>query len=214
MPLRSVALTLSEMLRYCGEASSPFREIAWREFNQHYGKFIYSCVAKRCRAWNVARLKLQFHEIVDDIVGKVFYELCKEDGKALRGFKNVNDEKKFHGWLAVICHRVANRFLKQKWLEFREEESAEAVSREDESMDRDVRWELYDSAVLSMRNAAKRPSDLRERNINLFLLSTFGGFSEAAIRRLSCYKDMGERVVQVEVYRLRTTLREDPMFAR
>lgn len=211
---RPIALTLPEMLRYCRDASSPFREIAWRAFNQNYGKFINACVAKRCRAWNVARLKLQFHEIVDDIVGKIFYELCKEDGKVLRGFKNVNDEKKFHCWLAIICQRVANRFLKQKWLEFREAESAEAASREDDNMDRDVRWELYDAAVRSMRNAAKRPTDLRERNINLFLLSTFGGFSEAAIRRLSCYKGMGERVVQVEVYRLRTALREDPMFAR
>lgn len=212
----SSRLTLQELLRYCPDPSSPYREYAWCQFNRRYGKFIHACVRKRCRGWSAPRLQMQFNEIVADIVGRVFFELCRNDGKALRSFRGGDNERMFLAWLAAICHRVSHRYLTGKWLKgenVEEEENPEIAPLHIEELDRDMAWELYEQVVSKLRDSSKRQTVIRERNINIFALFTFAGFSEEMIRMLWCFKGLGERVVQVEVHRIRGELRGDRDFS-
>lgn len=213
----SSRLTLQEILRYCPDRSSPYREYAWRQFNQRYGKFIHASVRKSCRAWHAHRLHMQLAEVVADIVGQVFYELCKEEGKALRGFKGGDNEQIFLGWLATICHRVSHRYLIGRWLQGRnmeDHENAAAAPLRFEELDRDLVWEIYEQVVSTLRNSGKRQTEIRERNIHIFVLFIFGGFSQEMIRALRCFQGLGARVVEVEVNRIREELRNNEDFLR
>ncbi|MEK7729329.1 MAG: hypothetical protein AAB354_13025 [candidate division KSB1 bacterium] len=210
MPEFSSSLTLREILRYCTDRASPYYDYAWREFLGRYKKFIYDQVKRCCGAWRSDRLKLQLDETVEDIFAKIVTELCSHEFKALREFRGCegdeDHERMFRGWLKTICHHHSNRELKKLWWKVLGNKAPEERENALLELAQDVAWLLYDDVVSTLRR--HKANKLLERDIHIFLLSTFGTFTEAMIRVPDFMKALGERVIQVVINRMRARLRE------
>ncbi len=200
--------TFPELLACCCEPLSSDWERGWREFSARYNKFIHNKVAQRCRTWDFPRLRRQFTEVVQDIAGVVYITLCKNDCQALRSFTARADERVFFGWLATVCARATNRYLQRLLMEMLMDEENEAVSKALRRLDAADRWEFYEMVVVELRNAAKRKTDNRERDIHIFQLSMFSDFSEGLVRSHPCLQTLGYRVVQLVIHRLRKILHQ------
>ncbi|MBN1406317.1 MAG: hypothetical protein JW956_00930 [Calditrichaceae bacterium] len=74
-------------------------------------------------------------------------------------------------------------------------------------LDIDCRWEIYDYTVIKLRESNGKKRNL-ERDINIFQLYTWADFSESMISFIPCYKDMGHRVVDNVVNRIRARLKD------
>ncbi|NUO82249.1 sigma-70 family RNA polymerase sigma factor [candidate division KSB1 bacterium] len=199
-------LSLREMLRYCCEPSSPYWNYAWNEFNKRYKQYIYGSVKRCCYAWQAPHVKKQLSEVVNDIVEIIFEKLCVDDYKVLRGFEGEDNESMFHSWLATICYRTSNRYLRQKWFDTVLDERAMAGGESAYSANSEFIREIYETVVRLLRTLPKRKTDVRERDINIFLLYTFAGFSDSMLRASGCLHALGYRVVDVVIHRLRKEL--------
>ncbi len=207
MPKVSSLLTLRETLRYCCDPASPYWDYAWKQFNKRYKLFIYASVKRTCCAWRAPHVQKQLSEIVNDVVEIVFEKLCVEGYKVLRSFEGGDNESAFHCWLATICHRASNRYLRQKWFDSVMDENAIPPDKEGSFTESfEMIREIYETLVVLLRRLPKRKTDLRERDINIFLLYTFAGFSERMLRVSPCLKYLGYRVVDVVINRLRKEL--------
>jgi len=216
MPEISSALTLREILRYCTDRDSPYWGYAWNEFNKRYEKIIYANIKCRCLAWKSVRLKRQLDETVQDIFAKIISELCMHEFKALREFRgHENDEdheRMFLGWLVTVCHHQSNRELKGPWWKVMQDADPQDSAGILRELAPDASWSLYNDVVSLLRDSAE--NKLRERDIHIFLLGTFAAFSEAMVRIPAYMKDLGERVIQVVMFRMRTKIRKWKKFFR
>ena len=104
--------TFQELLEACSNVTSPYWEVGWREFIKRYKSFIHSKVTQRCSSWNVPRIQRQISDFVNDIVDAVYATLYKNECQALRNFTDRNNERLFLSWLATICERTANRYIR------------------------------------------------------------------------------------------------------
>lgn len=73
-------------------------------------------------------------------------------------------------------------------------------------IDIDCQWEMYDHTVRQLRQSNGKKRNL-ERDINIFHLYTMADFSEDMILSIPCFKDMGHRVVDNVVNRIRKILK-------
>jgi hypothetical protein len=169
--------------------------------------FIYKRVIQRCGAWNIPRLGKSLGDAVDDIVGMVFFELCKNDFQALRNFRARDDERMFRAWLATICKRMCNRYVRSPLLRVMVDDDVENTEDFYAKLEPEIRWELHESLVKELRALRKT-----ERDITIFQLYVLAGFSAPMIKTHPCLKTLGARVVDNVVNRIREDLRPRKKF--
>ena len=204
--------TLAEILDACSDPASPHFEYAWREFLKRYKMLIYNNVIKRCKDWNVPRLRLQFNEVVDDVFGEVLIILCKNNYHALRSFKARDNERAFVYYLITTTHRAVGRYVQKHYLDSLVECEFEDVSSFSEHikyLNLDTRWQLYETIVQQLRDAAKRSRANLERDIHIFHLYIFSDFDHHMITSLPCLKTIGHRVIDNVVNRVRSIIKEN-----
>lgn len=206
MPTPSSPFALQKMLNGCCDPSSPGWERSWNDFIQRYKRFIYFRVNGFCRAWKSPHVQKQLSDIVNDVVEIVFEKLCVEEHKTLRSFAGGDNEQAFCSWLTTICYRTSNRYLRQKWFDVVRDDEAFATREDKFTESFEASREIYETIVALLRRLPKRKTDLRERDINIFALYTFAGFSEPMLRASGCLESVGPRVVDVVVHRLRKEL--------
>jgi hypothetical protein len=201
-------LTLPELLHHCCDRSSPKHQLAWSIFLTRYKKFLYYNVTRRCKEWNITRLKLQFKETVDDIVCSVIKILCDDDFRALRNFHNTDDERMFRWYLVTICQNACSRYMKKFLLRYVDYEPDENEPHTGD-MAIDALGQIYESVVKTLRNSAKKERENLERDINLFLLTVWGNLDKNMIMELPCYRGkITPRIIDNAVFRMREVLRE------
>lgn len=196
--------SLAQLITHCSDTNSPQRESAWRQFLKHYKVFIYQAVTRRCLTWRVPRLRRQLSDVVNDIVSEVFIILCK----ALSDFREVEDEKKFKLWLATISNRAVGRYLQREFFCEMAEPDLEEFRNYIQCLGHDSRWELYENVIEKLLTASGNKKKNLERDINIFLLYTWADLSQPMILSHPCYVDMGHRVIDNVVNRMRDMLKK------
>ena len=195
--------SLAQIITHCSDVRSSRREAAWRQFLKRYKVFIYQVVTRRCLTWRVSRLRRQLSDVVNDIVCEVFAILCN----SLSDFREVSDEKKFKLWLATISNRAVSRYLRREFFEELAEPDLEEFQNYIHNLEYDTRWELYENIVEKLASTASSKKKNLERDINIFLLYTWADLSQPMILAHPCYVDMGHRVIDNVVNRMRDVLK-------
>ncbi len=206
-------LSFSELLDLCSDSKSPFHNDAWREFIRRYKNLIYDNVVKRCRAWNHTRLHRQMQEAADDIVTDIFLNLCKDDFQAIRNFRGRHKKKQFFAWLKAISIHAANNYNKKYFIRYLADmdiiDEGELSLGADylSKLDFNTGWSLYEAIVDQLRHSPKTQRKNLERDIHIFMLYVWMDFPKEMIAAIPCLRDIGHRVTDLVVNRLRTTLR-------
>jgi len=195
---------LHQLLRVCCDSKSPQREAAWRAFLTRYKLFIYQVVTHRCLSWQVARLRRQLSDVVNDIVSEVFIILTK----SLAQFRETDNEKKFRAWLATVCNRASGRFIKQTFFSEIVESDLEEFHNYLQGLEFDSCWELYESIIEQLRFSDSTKKRNLERDINIFQFYTWSDLSQPVIQTHPCYAGIGHRVIDNVVNRLRIQLKK------
>ncbi len=200
-------ITLEQLLNYCSNRKSPNWERGWRLFLKKYKMYIYKVVSKRCTAWNVSRLNLQFSDVVNDIVTEIFMMLVENDAKILQSFRARDNERMFLAWLATVSNRVTTRYLQRYFSKAIVDEEMEDFHDYLKSLEPNSRWELYETIVDKIRSVSGGRKRKVERDIHLFMLYNWADFSEPMIRSLPVFQDIGNRVLDNVINRIRKILR-------
>jgi hypothetical protein len=203
------ALTLRQLLEHCSYPDSPYWEFAWVKFINRFRKFIEDKVNYRCSCWNVPRLQRQYSEIVNDIVAEILHNLCKNDCRALRNFRARDNERTFLSWLGTICYHTCDTIISKEFNRSTMENDIQDVFEciGVDGVELDTSWELYQDVVQVLRSAAGKNMKKRERDIRIFTLYFWDGFSLDMFRKHPSFKNLGPRVIDNVVYRLRNALR-------
>ena len=122
--------------------------------------------------------------------------------KSLSSFNETDNEEKFLIWLAVICNRATSAYLKKFFYNQLIEKDVNEYKDFLFGIQPKNRWELYEETVSTIRQNNKDGKNL-ERNINLFMLYLWADFSPAMINLQPCYKNLGQRVLDNVINRLR-----------
>lgn len=182
-------------------------EAAWSRFLERYLSYMEAKVRKRVYGYHLNRLPLHSESAIDDALGEVLIILCRDNARALREFRNPDQEYMFLSWLSTICRNTTSRYLRRHFNNavVAEEEGQFAATPAEESADPDEFWEVYEDVVRQLRGARQTSS---ERDIHIFLLYTFAQFDRDTIQSLPCLSQIGHRVVDNAVNRRRAILRE------
>jgi len=202
-------MSLKEMLEGCTSPDSPKWEKAWKIFFKRYKAFIQSVVVNKCNRWNTSRLGMQFKDTVEDIIPEVYVDLCRNDYRALKNFKNVHSEDKFRAYLALISARTTNRNLAKLFSDTLIDTPPEEIPEMIKTNHEFEHWELYDSIVHFLRNQAGERKRNTERDILIFMLYTWGDLDTKAVLDQPIFKDVGHRVLDNVVNRTRNLLKKN-----
>jgi hypothetical protein len=182
----------------------------WNIFFAKYKPLIYSVVLKRVRAWNIYRVSLDVAEFVNDVAGHVFLQLVANGSRDLKNFKKSNDEGRFICWLKTFASRTSNRYIKSRHiLDLHDCRDIPEFISHAKSVGQIQRWELYDRIVWMLRNLEKKRGKCTERDINIFMLNSWGDFSQDMIVALPGYRDLGHRVIDNVIGRFRNVLQKN-----
>lgn len=201
-------LSLHQLLDICGDIQNPDWERGWRAFLKRYKLFIYKCVSKTCILWNVPRLDRQLSEAVNDVVSDVMILLCRDGCKVIKNFRARDNEKMFLSWLATICRRATSRYIQQHFKKNMLNESFESIQTYLGMLNFESKWELYEHLTSELRGLPKAKRKHLERDIHIFQLYIWGDFSPAMITAMPCLKNIGHRVIDNVVNRMRQYLKE------
>jgi hypothetical protein len=197
--------SLDRLLAICCDRKNAHYEIAWREFLRRYKTFMYQVITHRCIGWRVSRLKRQLSDVVNDVVSEVWAIL----NRSLDQFQEVSDEKKFRLWLATICNRAAGRYIKREFFDEIAEPDLEEFRNYIHDLAFDSRWEMYENVVQQLRSSGTLKKKNLERDINIFQFYIWSDLSHSMIQTHPCYSEIGHRVIDNVVNRLREQLRNE-----
>ena len=134
--------------------------------------------------------------------------LCNHGCKALRDFRERENEIKFRAWLRVVCNRKADAYIRKNYVPMLIESEAGEVQNFLMGFEIDDRWQLYEEHVAFLRMNKKNKKQNIERDINIFKLYVWACFTDSMIKSTPCLKEIGPRVVDLVVNRTRQFLRE------
>jgi len=159
-------LTLKELLDYCSDPGNKCWECAWREFVNRYKKYIYDVLRYKSYGYKLPRLKKEFSEVINDLFDEVVILLCNHGCKALRDFRERENEIKFRAWLQVVCNRKADAYIRKNYVPMLIESEAGEVQNFLMGFEIDDRWQLYEEhvAFLRMNKKNKKQNIERERD--------------------------------------------------
>jgi hypothetical protein len=208
-------MDFEKLIEHLVDPASPQHQNAWREFMARYRKILEDTIAWRCYKWNSRTLKKQISDVVDDALGRVLNILCRDNFRALKNYKNKDNEKKFISYLRIIANHAASRILKNNYSGI---ESTDSDIYQDESsfmdtlksMEDDARWEMYEDFVNTIYSRVKRKRSNLERDIHIFWLYVWGDFDKETIVTFPCLQGSGDpHNVDNVVNRIKELLRKE-----
>ena len=199
----------------CYPASSYHYEKAWREFLRRYQARMLRAIKKVCLGWRVNRLRMQLDEVVNDVFGGVLNLLIRNDLRALKQFESRDNENRFIAWLTIVSMNETKRELRRRFRDYFSEEEIGDLGRTevgDAPFDKfEGGWEIYDYITQLLRDdparGTRKPPRNLERNIHIFFLYTMADFDQQMITGIPWMQDIGHRVPDLVVHRLRDKLR-------
>lgn len=202
------SLTFQQLLDYCSDSNSQCWQSAWGEFIKRYKKFMYDIVTYRCLKYNIPRVRRQLSDVVNDVFDEVTLLLCKNHCRALQEYRARDNEKKFRAWLTTICNRTTYNYVQDHFFEPLVESDLQEFQNCIHGLDLDIRWQLYEDHVNLLRKFSKRHKRHIERDINIFNMYIWADFSAPMLSSIPCLNNIGHRVVDNVVNRMRANLRQ------
>jgi len=200
--MESKSLSLKRIIEVCSSPNDPQWESAWLQLLVRYKNLIYFFINKSSNGWQISRLNLQKSEVIDDIFSDVLYVLHFN----LESFKNRDSEQKFISWLQIICNRSTSRYMQRILKDMLSEKSLEGFSDYKDVYSGEKSWELYENVVTMLRSQLKN-NKLAERDIHIFLLTIWSGFSPRQVLEHPCFSDLKLNTIEVTISRIRKKLK-------
>jgi len=101
------SLSNTELVRLCGR--EPKNRSAWIEFHTRFDQRIRLFAYRECRK-QIGAGPPPFSQVVQDIVQDVYLTLIRNQGKALKAFKGLN-ENSIYLYLGVIVKNIVSNYL-------------------------------------------------------------------------------------------------------
>ncbi len=207
MPHSDEKLSLEELLEHCSDQTSGKREYAWRQLLSIYKQYMYKAISSRCLGFRLESVRRNMQTICDEVIDEVVYTLCRNDCKVLKSFRHRDKEKVFRTWLARVCNTCAWIHVQRNYITPIYYRPLDEIRPALLSINPDELSELYEEHVTVLRTCREHAGNI-ERDINIFKLYVWEDFTMDMLRTIPCYRDLGGRVVDDVVHRLRTCLRE------
>lgn len=171
-------MTDSQLIAKCLSETGGQGEKAWREFVDRFTPLLATTIRRTISRWAESSPAL-----VNDLLQEVYYRLCDDDCRALRGFRWLH-ENSFRGFLKVVAsNMVRDHFKKYPPLEsLSAEELPVAVQHllSAEQASNDVRWkEIFRAVQTSLFG-----DHFSKRDSAIFLLYYRYGLSSKEISKL------------------------------
>ncbi len=199
---------LRDLLDRCCDTTRPERlQLAWREFYVRYNELISLSVRNTCGRYNFNRMNLQTSEVVKDMALEVYQLLCANNYRNLQNYRNRDDETAFKAWLRRVSAHRTSYLVRKFFSRTSNDQEVEVLTQHIGTLDPDTCWELFEGVVDICRANSTR--DHLERDLCIFLLWVFEGFSEDMIRVHPCLGNFGPEVPRNAKYHLRKLLREN-----
>ena len=200
---------LKKVIKGCTDRTSPQWEWAWRYLFSYYKNYLYTVILKTCDMFP-QNSSTEKDQIVKDIFAELGLTLCKDEGRVLRSFRATESADAFRYYLAIITKRVARDFLiKQITESFTDKQMQKLENR---GIDDSIFWELHEAIVEQIRKTRKKNDQNLERNILLYTLYHFEGFTSDMIAKQPLFKGIGDRVVDNVLHRIKIKLTNDKDF--
>lgn len=191
-------LSLKQIIENCANPKNVLWQEAWTEFLVRYKQLLYYFIKRSCESWNSQRLNIQLKESVNDIFSEVIVIIFKN----IHSFENRDSDQKFISWLQVICNRSTTAFIQRKLKNILNEDEFSEFSGFRKSHSVTKLWELYETIISMLRNNLRGNKNM-ERDINIFMLRVWGGFSTKQIMEHPYYQNLNESSINVIIARVR-----------
>lgn len=199
--MRTENFPLEIIIENCVNPSNSNWERSWVEFLDRYKQLLYYFIKRCCESWNSQRLNIQFKDVINDIFSEVVITIYKN----LNSYNNRDSETKFISWLQIICSRSTTAFIKRKLKNvLNEEELTEFESFKNNQTNTKL-WELYENIISLLKSQLSANKNM-ERDINIFMLKVWSGFSTKQILEHPHYLKLNESHINVIVNRVRQNL--------
>ncbi|NIV95797.1 hypothetical protein GWN42_24135 [candidate division KSB1 bacterium] len=175
---------------------------------KRYKNYMYKVILNRCVRFKHPRVKQQLSETVNDIFMEVIAKLTNDACKILKDIRKRDSENAFLAWLGVICNRTAYTQLKKITVEPIFNDDLEDFKNFISQPEPIIRCQLYEDFVKVLRSCDVSKHD-PERDIHVFKLYIWAGFSKEMIQAIPCFSMLGDRVVDNVIHRMRDYLREN-----
>lgn len=195
-------LSLQHLIQICADCDNKNWEGAWSEFLKRYKQLIYFFINKSCQNWQISRLNLQKNLVINDIFSEVLFILYSN----IESFVNKNSKQKFISWLQIICSRSTSRYMQRIFTNMLCEDQIDEFNEYKESYFGLKSWELYENVVSILRSLFKN-NRFAERDIHIFLLNVWSGFSAKQILEHPCFNELKQNSVEVILSRIRKKLK-------
>ena len=193
---------LERIIKGCTDRNSLDWEWAWRYLFSYYREYIYKIIFDTCAAY-ARYFTRDKDQIIQDIFAEFCYTLCKSESRVLKSFRAIESENAFRFYLGVITKRVARNILLKQGIPLKPEH---LKMMENELEDDRFLWELHEHLVFSIRKVHKKKDKNLERNILLFTLYNLEGYTSEMIAKQPLFKELGSRVVDNVVFRIKSKL--------
>ena len=200
--MESESISLKSIIEVCSNPKNPKWQNAWVNLLDRYKNLIYFFINKSCNGWQISRLNLQKSEVINDIFSDVLYVLHFN----LETFKNKESEQKFISWLQIISNRSTSRYMQRILKNMLSEESIDGFNDYKDLYSDEKSWELYDNIVSMLRSQLKN-NKLAERDIHIFMLTVWSGFSPKQVLEHPFFSNLKLNTVEVTVSRIRKKLK-------
>ncbi len=196
-------LSLKQIIENCVSPNKSYWEKAWSEFLDRYKQLLYYFIKRSCESWNSHRLNIQQNDIINDVFSEVIVIIYKN----LNSFENRDSEQKFISWLQVICNRSTTAFIQRKLKNILNEDEITEFDSFKKSHSGTKLWELYENIVTLLRSQMKGNKNM-ERDINVFMLKVWAGFSSKQIMDNPYHSNLNENSINVIINRVRNNINQ------
>jgi hypothetical protein len=195
-------LLLKELIEICSNPEHPKWQNGWHELLNRYKNLIYYFIHKNCNGWQIARLNLQKSDVIRDVFSDVLYLLHFN----LAAFKNRESENKFISWLQIISNRSTSRYMQRIFKNLVNDQDINEFIEYKDLYSGTKSWELYENIVSMLRSQLKS-NKLVERDIHIFMLTVWSGFTPKQVLNHPCFSDLKLNTIEVTISRIRKKLK-------
>ncbi|MFQ6112615.1 MAG: RNA polymerase sigma factor [bacterium] len=195
------AIEFRQLLDICVNPGHRLFQRAWHEFENRYRTVILGRIRNYLIKWNTSKNV----DIVDDISSSVTFRLIHNDFRALKEFREKDNEDKFVNFLSVICRNSAYSYMmdyiKRKHI-LKENEELNLhrfISERPHIAD-----EIQDYLVHILRRSFSETHKSiyhRERDILIYLLRAVAGFKAREVAQIPVL-DISEGNVDTVINRI------------
>lgn len=177
---------LETLIESCTSQVVSEREEGWKIFIHRYKCFIYKILLGQIQKIYKRRWIANKQDVLDELLNMVLIELCRNNCASLRKFHAVDSEKAFLAYLAVICARVANRYIDQ--FSLRSQDDEENVCAENVDSQYENFHFFFEYIVKKLRTQAGKKEKNPEMKILTFNLHVLEDWSIEMLHNLPFLK--------------------------